>query len=305
MPCPDNLPSTPHQWEARVAKKKLGNNPSIHMANILLNSASAIEEDQYLRLRVLWRALPLERFNWKKFHLEEWRTAGKNLLASYQSWGIYCKDLSTSLRTISQSSFALARLLQLQVAHITPDSAPTPSVVISPTTGRQLERRFRHLQLQTPTKSTGRPLPTNSDSEEEEGGGEEEIDDLESPLVSRSPIPAEIRNLMYQQTKDEQIVNTALVNFLSALTLHSRLPNQWTIHRKSFIATFNHTSFEARTDGYLEDTKHNAKIRALIEVKAALRERKREEICMQEAAQMVAWIQSHPDRDGQLSLPGR
>nr|KMM68379.1 hypothetical protein CPAG_04708 [Coccidioides posadasii RMSCC 3488] len=135
------------------------------------------------------------------------------------------------------------------------------------------------MHLQTPTKSTGL-LPDDSD-------------------------PEEIRNLVNHQTKDEQIVNTALVNFLSALTLHSGLPNHWTLHRKSFKAYFTHASFEARTDGYLEDTKPDGKIRALIEVKAVARERKRKAICMQEAAQMVAWIRSYPDRGGCLNLPGR
>ncbi|KKZ66139.1 hypothetical protein EMCG_08128 [[Emmonsia] crescens] len=183
------------------------------------------------------------------------------------------------------------------------DETWAPNVAVTPIARRTrskttvLETQLRLTHLETPTKSTG-ILLDDSDSEEE-------LDDTESPLASTSPGPEEIQNLIYRQTKDEQIVNTALVNFLSALTLHAGLPNHWTLHRKSFKAYFTHASFEARTDGYLEDTKPGGKVRALIEVKAVPRERKRKMICMQEAAQMVAWILSHPDQGGWLNLPGR
>jgi hypothetical protein len=47
------------------------------------------------------------------------------------------------------------------------------------------------------------------------------------------------------------------------------------------------------------------KIRALVEVKAVLRDKKKNQIRMQEAAQMVAWVRSYPDRDGRLNHIGR
>ncbi|OJD16609.1 hypothetical protein AJ78_03249 [Emergomyces pasteurianus Ep9510] len=261
------LPSNPHEWQA-LAKRNGLVGSTIHTAS--LSSASTIEEDQYLLFRVLWKIHPIKQFDWKRFDLNRWEAKANEHLANYSSWKTYCDGLAR--RTISESTFALAHYFQLQAAD-TWDETWAPNVAVTP-----IARR---------TRSKTAKL------------------DTESPLVSASPGPGEIQNLIFQQTKDEQIVNTALVNFLSALTLHAGLANHWTLHRKSFKAHFTHAFFEARTDGYLEDTKPGGKVRALIEVKAVPRERKRKMICMQEAAQMVAWILCHPDRSGCLNFPGR
>ncbi|PTU19060.1 hypothetical protein P175DRAFT_0549059 [Aspergillus ochraceoroseus IBT 24754] len=81
--------------------------------------------------------------------------------------------------------------------------------------------------------------------------------------------------------------------------------SDWTLHRKSFKAEFKQASFEARTDGYLEDGGSSERVRALIEVKLMLRRKKQNPIRMQEAAQMVAWLKSDPDPTGILNLPGQ
>lgn len=119
-------------------------------------------------------------------------------------------------------------------------------------------------------------------------------------LASDSPIPEELESLIYPPTKDEQIVNTALLIFLNALTAHFPLANDWTLHRKIFVAQFKHASIEARTDGYLGD-RSDGKVRALVEVKPAARKKYRTPIRMQESAQMVAWIMNDPE----ISSPGR
>ncbi|KAE8348320.1 hypothetical protein BDV28DRAFT_143789 [Aspergillus coremiiformis] len=102
---------------------------------------------------------------------------------------------------------------------------------------------------------------------------------------------------MFPPTKDEQIVNTALVVFLNALTIHFDICQtcNWTMHRKGFIAKFEETSFEARTDGYLDDGNENAY--ALIEVKPVVRGEKENRIQMQESAQMVGWLMNNADMD--------
>ncbi|KAJ5213232.1 hypothetical protein N7449_000401 [Penicillium cf. viridicatum] len=160
-----------------------------------------------------------------------------------------------------------------------------------------LEQKPREARLETPTKSTGK-LPDSLEDEDEDTP-----DSGDSPFYS--PGPEDIAHLMYPQTKDEQIVNTALVDFLNALSMHFPQASGWTLHRKSFKAAFQHASFEARTDGYLEDGGSSERVRALIEVKPMLRAKKRNPIRMQEAAQMVAWIKSDPDPRGALNLPGR
>jgi hypothetical protein len=76
---------------------------------------------------------------------------------------------------------------------------------------------------------------------------------------------------MYPPTKDEQIVNTALVVFINAITMHFDDLRHlgWSIHRKALIADFEEASFEARTDGYLHDNQEN--LHARIEVKPVVR----------------------------------
>ncbi|KAJ5725321.1 uncharacterized protein N7483_006678 [Penicillium malachiteum] len=105
---------------------------------------------------------------------------------------------------------------------------------------------------------------------------------LESPSLDK---------ILHPPTKDEQIVNTALLLFLNALTIHFReITSTWTLHRKAFIAKFKQAEYEARTDGYLHDYSGNPKI--LLEVKPVKRKEKQTFIQMQEGAQMVAWIAS-------------
>ncbi|PYI11047.1 hypothetical protein BO78DRAFT_426099 [Aspergillus sclerotiicarbonarius CBS 121057] len=269
------LPSNENQWNTWTARHGVSG-VTIHDAT--LTSASTISEKQYLLLQVLWISLPAIRLDLRTFHLETWKQQADELLIKFQSWANY------------RQSFTNDHILE-------GTSNVTFSPVASRTRGKisSLERKLREAQLQTPTKSTGN-LP-----------GSPEVgdtpDNRDSPF--QSPGPQEIANLMYPQTKDEQIVNTALVDFLNALSMHFPEANDWTLHRKSFKAEFEHASFEARTDGYLEDGQSSDKVRALIEVKPMTRRKRRNPICMQEAAQMAAWIKSDPDVGGALNLPGR
>ncbi|PWY82799.1 hypothetical protein BO83DRAFT_454901 [Aspergillus eucalypticola CBS 122712] len=82
---------------------------------------------------------------------------------------------------------------------------------------------------------------------------------------SRTPESQKPDNVLYPPTMDEQIVNCALFIFLNALTMPFKLANNWTLHRKAFKAKFYNASFEARTDGYLDDRRGEAQ--AIIEVK--------------------------------------
>lgn len=114
-----------------------------------------------------------------------------------------------------------------------------------------------------------------------------------SLLEEITPAPKELESVLYPPTKDEQIVNCALIIFLNALTLPFKLANNWTLHRKACKATFGSDSFEARTDGYLDDRHGNTQ--AIIEVKPVTRSKKLGLIQMRESAQMVAWIKSEGD----------
>ncbi|KAB8200084.1 hypothetical protein BDV34DRAFT_230615 [Aspergillus parasiticus] len=127
-----------------------------------------------------------------------------------------------------------------------------------------------------------------------------------TPLGERSYGPQELLDLNYPKTKDEQIVNTALVDFLNAFIIHRNFGSCWMLHRKPFVADFEHGSFEARTDGYLEgEDSKSLKTYAIVEVKPMLRTIHLERISMQEAAEMVAWIKAEPDPAGFVSSCGR
>ncbi|KAF9890255.1 hypothetical protein FE257_006168 [Aspergillus nanangensis] len=111
-----------------------------------------------------------------------------------------------------------------------------------------------------------------------------------SPFQEQTPAAKELESVLSPPTKDEQIVNCALILFLNALTIPSQfnLTHNWTLHRKAFKAEFDTASFEARVDGYLDDRQGKAKV--IIEVKPVIRSKKLGPIRMQESAQMVAWI---------------
>lgn len=104
---------------------------------------------------------------------------------------------------------------------------------------------------------------------------------------------------MYPPTKDEQIVNTALLVYLNSLTLHFNLPVSWSLHQMALTAEFTNTKFEARTDGYLADS--SGDIKAIVEVKPMLRQTKEPQIGIQESHQMVAGLLM----DYKSSLPAR
>ncbi|KAE8349396.1 hypothetical protein BDV28DRAFT_141318 [Aspergillus coremiiformis] len=291
----DDLPSDENTWTVWAARYNVSGS-TIHDAT--LTSASTISERQYLLLQVLWTSKASRKLSLKQVELETWKREADKLLATFQSWASYRQSFASG--PILEGTFALAKKYQLQAAASREESFQS-NVAFSPISNRtrtkmgRLEQKLREAQLETPTKSTGK-LPSEMRVEDTPETGN-------SPFPT--PGPEEIAHLMYPQTKDEQIVNTALVDFLNALSMHFPQASDWTLHRKSFKAEFQHASFEARTDGYLEDGGSSERVRALIEVKPMIRRKKLNLIRMQEAAQMAAWIKSDPDPTGVLNLPGR
>jgi hypothetical protein len=89
-------------------------------------------------------------------------------------------------------------------------------------------------------------------------------------------------------TKDEQIVNTALLLFLSTTTIHHPgVKLDWSLERRAFKFS---KLFKANVDGVLL-----TRAAAIAEVKPCIRETKKERIQLQESAQMAAWINSDPE----------
>ncbi|KAI1127192.1 hypothetical protein F5Y10DRAFT_243355 [Nemania abortiva] len=74
---------------------------------------------------------------------------------------------------------------------------------------------------------------------------------------------------------------------------------RWTVQRQSLIlGVGGEKVYEARVDGVLRS--RGGEVKAIVEVKPCTRSSKPKEIRWQEAAQMAAWICSHPPSAGEL-----
>ncbi|EGE80922.2 hypothetical protein BDDG_03863 [Blastomyces dermatitidis ATCC 18188] len=77
-----------------------------------------------------------------------------------------------------------------------------------------------------------------------------------------SPISSELANGLYPPVIDEQIVNTALIIFLNAISIECYgMEAEWPLHRKSFKFGQH---FEAETDGHLSIFDKKGSLRVLV-----------------------------------------
>ncbi|KAL8397205.1 hypothetical protein RB594_004066 [Gaeumannomyces avenae] len=108
---------------------------------------------------------------------------------------------------------------------------------------------------------------------------------------------------IFPDTEDEQIVNTAMIDYLTSITLNCKdVKGDWTLHRAAFIATNTQKPrkpkiYESRVDGYFKT--YEGYKAAIIEVKPFIRSGKGPETGMQEASQMAAWISQEPPKSYQ------
>lgn len=269
-------------------------------------SASKFTLTDFLTLRILWKSVDPKEFDYDKFGLDLTLVKdAENKLSGYRSWEEYRKSFQE--KKPREGSFFLAKLFQDQAAEILTDEI---SCSISPRKTRSMTKT-PHDEPQTPVKSSGLITGEAAFSaigeslyQPEEGSGSRIP--LWTPSTKGSVLSAEYTpdDLLLAKTINEQIVNTALVNFLKAITEHfPGITQRWTIHPWTFNATAKGTKlYEARTDGFLSD-RYNRHLCSIIEVKAAQRSQKMFDIFMQESAQMVAWILSQPNES--LKLRGR
>jgi hypothetical protein len=198
-------------------------------------SASKIEIKQYLLLRVLWESnIPAGKFHskqqnwickgcyWKAQAIFKKMTGFYSYLESFDS-----KDL---VPLPDLGTFSLVRFYQLSV-----ESTPlneSASVKFSPVAKRtrlalaQANQQREELNTSpTPVIQSKAAYPSTPDIDMSNLTLEEtEILSETSDYTPFSGAPAE----------DEQIVNTALVNFLNAVTMHHMRTVEWTLHRKGF-----------------------------------------------------------------------
>lgn len=273
-------------------------------------SASKMTYKQFLLLRVLWVSSRPTKTNVKtalparicsRFQKME------KALEKSDLWARYIKSIPYDY--IPDCTFSIPRYCQILAnkdnrGSTRPDSFDTPVAKRTrshhePAVG--ISRIFQDMQLATPSKPTRvlfqTPImktPRDIDSGLPGSTQSQQSD----PFTPAAEVSADVQNTMYVQTRDEQIVNTALVTFLNARTMHCTLGSgcKWTMHRKALVAEFEHAQFESQLDGHLDDGHENPW--ALIEVKPVIRGiTYRSSIQIQESAQMVSWIKSSPTPD--------
>lgn len=293
---PSKLPANHRMWQKVIKAHNLVDK-TVHTAE--LASASKIEFRQFLLLCVLWKTRIGDRLTRLPSVLEPYHTQARVLLDESQSWASYCSGIEKG--ETPEGTFAIARYYQMKAAtggkHMRPDSFDTPVAKRTRShTMRSLEQDFRNLQADETPSKTRIPVPRTPNYEDLFG-----VESVASSPPPRAPTPAilvpeDLQKMMFPPTKDEQIVNAALVVFLNALTIHfSDIKHcEWTMHRKSFVSKFEDEEFESRTDGYLGDGKGNPY--ALIEVKPIARTvTSQSQIQMQEGSQMASWIKNDID----------
>ncbi|RAK92822.1 hypothetical protein BO79DRAFT_251328 [Aspergillus costaricaensis CBS 115574] len=265
-----HLPADRTEWEKAVKGHEL-DKETIHGAELV--SGSKIGYKQFLLLRVLWKVQSsLKTLPERIKRLIPDATA---MLEDYPSWKTYCNGFGMSINP--EGNFTIVRYYQQMAARtkgiIRPSTFDTP--IALRTRNKLKEKVFdvSKLQLNSPkTPSTNPkdpPKTPESNSDDDDDDDDSLVYDQEEPefITPAAQVPKELRGQLFPPTKDEQIVNTALVE----------------------------ASFEARTDGYLDDGNENAY--ALIEVKPVIRSSKPSLIQMQESAQMVGWLMNNGDTD--------
>lgn len=280
------LPSNESEWNQDATNFGVLSQSICHMKD--LKSSSKIKYDQYLCLRVLQKPVQTHRFHAKEFELDEWlKKAREELEERNPSWKTYLDNFNHP-DDFLHGAFSVATLTQRQVLQTKESDEVSQSVQFTPVSSNTRLQQQQRALLETPSKSTGVA----------------EIPESPSPPSTTSTYPFMSPDPVQQQagpSEDEQIVNIALLNFIQPLTMFAGLSNEWTIHRLIMKVQFGKSHCEARTDGYLRD-KASKRVRALIEVKAAVRGKNIQPIVMQESAAMSNWITQDPKTTGR---PGR
>ena len=300
---PQRLPRTAGEWAREVKNHELSDG-NIH--NILeYKSASKIEFEQYLCLRVIWRIRKQAYFKPSDWLPGDALVRAEEFLGTMTSWSKYLDSMGEKLAgapIADIGTFSLVQYHQLRVyKKIDKDHGNYEMPKISPIARRTRSKTTEQteLALTTPTRLSGkkasRVVLTDDSGELDSFCLDSEESLIFGPWHPLTPTSAAVAGSV-SVANDEQIVNTALVLFLKSTTIHHPdVRADWTLHRKIF--KFGNL-FEARTDGYLEKGQ-SGEVSAILEVKAYIREDNVLQIQMQESAQMAAWIFANPD-DGEL-----
>ena len=310
------LPTTPGKWRKQIAKAGLQGQSIFDLG--AYNSGSDITHDQFLLLRVLWHKKDQHEFSENVLDWipnEKFKEA-KQLLSGMGSWQKYLKSFNQTAAELNQQTlpdlgtFSLVRDSQCEVERIDKDNS-TESSKFTPIAQRVRDRRALQNRLQDPST----PTPAQRFSYRIPKALMELDDELnkldlnDTPSLPESSVTIESDILSpfspaaaasFPPTKDEQIVNLALVLLLKAVTVHFVGRANWSIQRMAFhVADKGDKKFQARVDGVLLH-RYDNRVVAILEVKPFVRGKKEAAIQRQEAAQMAAWISSSSEDEAEV-----
>lgn len=270
------LPRNVYDWEKMVSSYD-DDVSDIHNLEVI-KSASKIHEGQFLLLRVLWEFGEAEISDFRKLVSASKYESACKFLDSLPSWASYVEDIRNQTSDAEAafpdlSTFTLVRDHQLEAAQISVE-ADTSNVGFSPIASR--------------TRGKARTQQGIQDSPLFGKGKEKDVEDFElslenlnigspeesspSTVFGVSPINSEAAAILYPAIRDEQIVNTALLLFLRAVSIHKLRNPCWTLHRRIFKVQFPKGKLEARTDGFLDlNVDGDSIAKAIIEVKPFVR----------------------------------
>ncbi|KAI0965853.1 hypothetical protein F4678DRAFT_313077 [Xylaria arbuscula] len=313
MPVAKDLPKDSAKWKSESSSLVW---KSIHEYGLAC-SGSEISRDQYLLLRTLWVVHDAgDLYTHDRPH---WITAlsfekAQQFLSSSAIaliWKQFLMSTVTPPKTLEDlgyanlHTFSLVRYHQAQSQGLSSEANDSAKVDMSPIAKRtrnQLKQRVAGHSSPTPgPKLSGLEqsveklnlsgsVPNEPLTTPERGGSGSLFrspGDLYSPFEDPK---------VFKAIQDEQIVNTALIEYLNALAIHcTELKANWTLHRLPLIARDHQgtKTYEARVDGYLRRRRDGQPL-AIIEVKPFMRSAKWKAIRMQESAQMAAWINRYP-----------
>jgi len=305
----ETLPRNPAQWNRRAMSEKVGR---FLFDFDEFQSGSNVTYNQFLHLRAIWierKADILAEDTTRRIWLrDEYYTRARQLLASWMDWRVYLNSFQVpenNLHTLfaANGAFWLVRNYQLKADKGPENSGMTPKVWMrSPIRTRGFLNRVRELNS-TPS---GRPRSQTNERDSHKTPLAQLkslffFDDGSPFGTTRTDIPESVspitkdRRGEYPPTKDEQIVNRALVYFLEAVTMRHVENADWDIERMAFkLADKKDKGYEARVDGLLRRPS-DGRVLAILEVKPCVRLHRKVDIRMQESAQMAAWISSDPD----------
>ncbi|KAI3331304.1 hypothetical protein F4824DRAFT_476196 [Ustulina deusta] len=307
------LPADAGDWsnEAKLLRLR---DKSIHEYD-LASSASKIGREQFLLLHIIWLrphapAILHNRHRGRWITNDEHFTQARLFFASGEmasAWKAYLNATAMSPGQLSKQgyaglhTFSLVRYHQIQSQGVTFEGGDTVTkLAFTPVARRtRTQLAIRNEAPTTPTPALGAESSEDVRMFDDSPSTPERSSIAQSPPAGQgdtfSPLHEEIAKQL-KAIQDEQIVNTALILYLDAVTIHCpELEADWTLHRVPFISKdyVGNKTYEARVDGYLKRRSDGEPL-VILEVKPFLRENKPVEIRMQEGAQMAAWINQHP-----------